>query len=62
MQSFDTKKTQNNVNKRDKIMHSQREKGIFSQFKRYLQKYTEVNQNRRSLSLSSTYYSRSYKV
>ena len=31
--SFDTKKTQNGVNKKDKIMHSQGGKGIFSQFK-----------------------------
>ena len=27
---FDTKKTQNGVNKKDKIMHSQGEKGIFT--------------------------------
>ena len=31
--SFDTKKTQNGVNKKDKIMHSHGGKGIFSQFK-----------------------------
>ena len=43
-------------------MHSQRGKGIFSQFKKYLQEYIEVNQKRRSLPLSSTYYSRLYKV
>ena len=41
IQSFNTKKTQNGVNKWDKIMHSQRGKGIFSQFKKYLQKYID---------------------
>ena len=47
--SFDTKKTQNGVNKKDKIMHSQGGKGIFSQFKKYLQKFIEVNQRRCSV-------------
>ena len=37
--SFDTKKTQNGVNKKDKIMHLQGGKGIFSQFKKYLQEF-----------------------
>ena len=44
--SFDTKKTQNGVNKKDKIMHSQGGKGIFSQFKKYLQEFIEENQKR----------------
>ena len=44
--SFDTKKTQNCVNKKDKIMHSQGGKGIFSQFKKYLQEFIEENQKR----------------
>ena len=39
--SFDTEKTQNGVNKRDKIMHSQGGKGIFLQFKKYLQEFIE---------------------
>ena len=30
-------------------MHSQRGKGIFSQFKKYLQEYIEENQNRLSV-------------
>ena len=44
--SFDTKKTQSGVNKKDKIMHSQGGKGIFSQFKKYLQEFIEENQKR----------------
>ena len=47
--SFDTKNTQNGVNKTDRIMHSQGGKGIFSQFKKYLQEFTEENQKRCSL-------------
>ena len=41
--SFDTKKTQNGVNKKDKIMHSQGGKGIFSQFEKYLQEFNKKN-------------------
>ena len=44
--SFDTKKTQNGVNKKDKNMHSQGGKGIFSQFKKYLHEFIEENQTR----------------
>ena len=47
--SFNTKKTQNGVNKKDKIMHSQGGKGIFSQIKKYLQEFIEENQNRCSV-------------
>ena len=47
--SFNTKKTQNGVNKKDKIMHSQGGKGIFSQFKKYLQEFIEENQKRCSV-------------
>ena len=39
-------------------MHSQGGKGIFSQFKKYLQEFIEENQKM----LSCTYYSRLYKV
>ena len=46
--SFNTKKTQNGVNKKDKIMHSQGGKGI-SQFKKYLQEFIEENQKRCSV-------------
>ena len=41
--------TQNGVNKTDRIMHSQGGKGIFSQFKKYLQEFTEENQKKSSL-------------
>ena len=47
--SFNTKKTQNGVNRMDRIMHSQGGKGIFSQFEKYLQEFTEENQKRCSV-------------
>ena len=47
--TFDTKKTQNGVNKKDKIMHSQGGKGFFSQFKKYLQEFIKENQKRCSV-------------
>ena len=37
------------VNKKDKIMHSQSGKSIFSQFKKYLQEFIEKTQKRCSV-------------
>ena len=43
--SFDTKKTQNGVNKKDKLC-THKEGKVFLQFKKYLQEFIEENQNR----------------
>ena len=60
--SFDAKKTQNGVNKKDKIMHSQGGKCIFSQFKKkYLQEFIEENQKRCSVVHNIIVYYIKYK-